>query len=137
LNGEKPPSASDTLQGVRPTIRETKPRSGYQILHRTGNERFAGASTRSDTRPDGHRNSGNFVSGHFALASVHTPANRQSKGAHDVANRTCTPDRAGRTIETREDSVAGGVDNLISKAGDFSAHELVIVGQQVSPPCIA
>src|SRR5262249_40287078 len=35
LNGEKPPSASDTLQGMRPTIRETKPRSRDKILHRS------------------------------------------------------------------------------------------------------
>jgi hypothetical protein len=137
LNGEKPPSASNTLQGVRPTIRETKPRSGYKILHRTRHERLAGSSTRSNTRPDVHCNSGNFVPGHFAFARVQAPANRQSEPSYDVANRACAPDRACRTVEAGEDSVAGGVDDSTPKARDLCAYALVIVGQQVSPSCVA
>ena len=73
----------------------------------------------------------------FHLSRVHARADLDPEVADRCTDRLSTPDRTGRTVEGREESVAGGIHVAASVTFDLHASPLVVTGEDRTPLGVA
>src|SRR5262249_26519528 len=117
---EQTPLAGDAAQLMRAAIGEAQTRARDEIFDRTGHEHFTRTRARGDARADVHCDAAEIVADGFALAGVETGANLETERTDRVANRGRATNRACRTIERREESVADRFHFATAKASELA-----------------
>ncbi len=137
LDRMQPPLARNTLERMNPPVLEAKLRAGHQIPHRSRDQDLTRAGLRGHTRPGVHDDSRQVLSLPLDLAGVDSAPNLQPQLPHRLADRPRAADRARRTLEGGEETIAGGVHLAAAEALDLPPHAGVMPLEQSMPAAIA
>src|SRR5205085_5918149 len=77
------------------------------------------------------------VAAAFDLARVHAGADADAEIVHRVADRHRALDRARRTVDRRQQAVAGVLDDSTAEARDLVAGEPVVAVEEAPPLAVA
>jgi len=119
------------------SILEQEAGARHKILHRVGDEHFARACERSDTRSDVNRDSRELRPNDFTFTSVNTRTQIEAHESRLGGDRLRGPNRAGRAIERCEKPIARSVDFPAAKCREFPTHHCMVAVQKFPPPAIA
>lgn len=117
LDGVESPQLIDALElGCAPVLKDDSG-PGYEVAHRAGDENFPWERLRGDAGADVHCDAADFFVDRFALAGVQAGANLESETVHCFRYCGGAADRAGGSVKSREEPVAGGVEFASSETG--------------------
>ena len=77
---EQLPRVADALQGVGPPVRETDPRTGYEVLDGSSDEHLARCRVGAHSGRDVHGDTAYVVPHHLALAGMEAGPNPDAPG---------------------------------------------------------
>jgi hypothetical protein len=77
-----------------------------------------------------HRDAADVVAANLALAGVQPGTHLDAERLHRVADRHRATDRSLRTVEHRDETVAGGVDLAASKPSELRPDDRVVLHLQ-------
>jgi hypothetical protein len=97
---------------VRSALREFQPGPRHEVRDNSGNEDFVGPRERHDACRRVHRYSANIPASDFNLASMETGARLQADLFRRRSKSQRAANRAARSIERRQNPVAGGSRGL-------------------------
>jgi hypothetical protein len=101
----KVPAVGDTLQFVLAGVFEDESGTCDEVLHSLRDENLGGVSLRTDPSPYRDCDTTHVVAQDLALAGMQPRTDLNPEWLHPRRDRFGTPDRAGGTIEGREESV--------------------------------
>src|SRR5688572_25873296 len=130
---EELPFGFHAFEGVKTAGVEAHSRAAHQIANSAAHHHFAGVGGRRHSRRDVDRDTGEVTPPPFALTRVNADANRQTSGN----DRVRTPDRLRRTLEGRQEAVAGCVDLPTTEATDLCPHRGVVAVKLCAPRSVA
>ena len=96
-----------------------------------------GSANDSDAGGDVDRDTGDVVASKLDLTGMDTAADLHAELAGRVADGARARDRARRTVERRDEAVAGRVDFSAAEAGQLATYGLVVSVQHIAPPVVA
>src|SRR5919201_3168968 len=106
-DAEEAPWIRDPLQPVLAAVLEVDPRAGDEVLDGARDEHLAGLGKRRHARADVHGDAADLAVDELALTRVQPCADVQVERADAVADRARAADRPRRSVERREEAVAG------------------------------
>jgi hypothetical protein len=83
-----------------------------------------------------HGDSADVIADQFDFGSVDPLPDLDAKAADGVADPDGRTDRPGRTIEDREESIAGGLNLTTTEAVELVADEAVVTPQKLAPRAV-
>src|SRR5438105_4904422 len=115
------------------TLLEPQPRAGHQVLDRPRHEYLARSGQGGDPLADVHRDATDVVAHQLALAGMQSRPDGEPELLDRVAEGAGAPDGARWPIESRQKTVAGGLDLTSAKPGQFAADRGVVAVQEIAP----
>jgi hypothetical protein len=137
LHSEQDPLSGNALQRVGAKIDEPNPRSGHEILHRSGDTHFAWSRSRRDASGDMHRNAGQVSTHQLAFTRMQARPDLNPERPHRRSDGLRTTNRPRGAIEPGHEAVTSGVDLDTAMDRQLTSHQCVVSLQQVSPSPIA
>jgi hypothetical protein len=116
---------------------EGQHRADHQIANRSGCHDIVGAAKRADPSGDVDGDAGQAIIQPLAFAGMQARSHRDARRLRKRLNRHRGSNGARRTVEDRDDAVAGGVHELSSAAFDLRPAGGVVVSQDLAPPAIS
>src|SRR4030095_3962174 len=114
-------------------IRETDPRAGDQVVHRTRHQDLTRSGERSDARADMQRNATQRTLVQLALAGMNPGPDLQPEPLYGRIGGQGAPDRARRTVERSDKAIAGGIHLATAQPFDLGADCAMGVTQDRQP----
>src|SRR5439155_22834742 len=96
-----------------------------------------GAGGRGDARADVDGDAADIIRRLFDLAGVQPRAGGKAECARTVADRERAMDRTRGAVESREETIAGGVHFVAAKTRQLLAHEGMVAGEPYAPGAVA
>jgi hypothetical protein len=90
-----------------------------------------------DPRRDVYCHACDVIASQLDLTGVQASPDLKADARDCIADRSCSPHRAGRPIERGEESVAGGLDLAPAAACQGGPHEPIVLVQQCAPLPVA
>jgi hypothetical protein len=122
---------------VRSALREFQPGPCHEVRDNSGNENFVGLRERHDARRRVHRHSANIPASDFNFASMEAGARLQANLSRRCAKSQRAANCAARSIERRQNPVAGRLDQNTAMICDGLNRQPVVTVQQSSPGLVA
>jgi hypothetical protein len=117
------PRLRNALELVLAAILELEPGAGDKIMRRRRHEHLAWSGAGGYARADMHRDAARLIATQtLDLAGVHARAHIEAELTQRVADFKRTADRARRTVEEGEESVAGRVDLFATESLELVSH---------------
>src|SRR6516164_243231 len=131
------PLLGNALQGVRTEILELDAGASDQVFHRARDEHVVGAADMRNARSNMDGNSAHIVLRQLHLASMHADAHWNVEPMQLIANGAGAVNRARRSVEGGQETVAQGLHLLAAKPRKLLAHCFVMSVEKVAPCPIA
>src|SRR5215218_4140301 len=131
------PFARHAAQLTLATILEADSGPDHEILHRAGDEHLVRPSAMHHPRSDVHCEAAEVAIHHLELARVQSGAHLQPQRAHRLGHRGGAADRPRRSVEGREEAVAGALDLPAAMALERLPEQRVVALQQETPAPVA
>lgn len=125
LYHEELPCSGDAAQLYGAAVGEPESGAGDQILDGARDHNHAGLRRGRHSSSDGHGDAGDLLVKQFALPRMQAGADLDAEFTDPVANRTRAANGPGRSVEDREEPVAGGVKLSAAEAGELSGRPFV------------
>src|SRR5205807_3446091 len=122
---------------VGAAVGELDPRADDEIAHRARHEHLAGCRPRAYARADVHGHAANVGVDQLTLTGVHAGAHTDAERADVLADRARAADRAGGTVERRQEAVAKRLDLVPAERCQLATHELIVAVEQRMPTVAA
>src|SRR5262245_35712054 len=110
--------------------------AGDEILDGSRDENLARLRDGCDSRPDVDGDTADLAVHELALTCVKPRPDLESELANNVPYRTRAPNRAGRAVEGREESVTGRVHLPSAEVPQLSSDEPMVLLHELAPPAI-
>src|ERR1700722_1389298 len=137
LSGEKIPPAGNALEFMRSALGEFQPGAGDEVGHDPRNQDLAGLRLRHDAGSGVDGDAADVAVPQFDLAGVKACPEWQPDLSGSGAECQRAANRAAGTIEGREDSIAGRLDEIAPELLDRLPRDRIVVVQQAAPGLIA
>ena len=117
------------LQLALAAVLEGDARAGHEVLDGSRHEHLARAGGGSDARSGVDGDSRRLPGDDFALAGVNADANLEAELVNQLGDGASAADRPGRSVEAREEPVAGSVDLAAAEACELLSDRGVVTSE--------
>ena len=131
------PGSVETFEVMLAVIIEFDSGSGSEIGDRSGDQRLARLGRVADSLGDVHGDPRDVGAPLFDLAGVHAGSDGHPDLPDGVVDGESALHGSSRAVKGREDTVAGGFDEVTAEAGDLTAGHVVVLVEPFSPETIS
>src|SRR6188472_1719678 len=111
--------------------------SDDEVLHGRGHDRLPGVRVGHHARADVDRDAFYVSIGEVDLSGVEARSNVDPDRAQRLVDRLSTSDRAGRTVERREESITRRLHLPPLESIERLTDEPIVLGQELAPPGVS